>query len=304
MKIFNKKHLVLIVDDSPDNIRLLGEILGTEYQIIYATNGAEAVESTIAQRPDLILLDIMMPDMDGFEVCIKLKEDSRTSEIPIIFVTALDTVQHETVGLELGGIDYITKPINPNLVRLRVRNHLELKALQDHYKSLSSLDGLTGIANRRRFDEFLDQEWRRALRSGSVISLILMDIDSFKPFNDHYGHIAGDDCLKLIATVISKSLERATDLFARYGGEEFVCVLPGTDSDGALTIAEKLRQKVLSLKIPHSHSTTGVEYVTLSLGVAAIIPDKKIALQHLIKLADENLYKAKMQGRNRTVCST
>jgi diguanylate cyclase (GGDEF)-like protein len=302
MQIYNKQMKILVVDDSPSNIRVLSETLGQEYHVIYAMNGVDALASAMNGSPDLILLDIMMPGMDGYEVCSKLKADSRTNEIPIIFITALDAEQHETVGLELGGIDYITKPINPNLVRLRVRNHIELKMLQDHYKNLSTIDGLTGIANRRRFNDFIEQEWRRSMRSQSVLSLIMIDIDNFKQYNDHYGHSVGDDCLKLIAVAMFGSLERATDLLARYGGEEFVCVLPGTDIEGAKILGEKLRSKVASMKIPHAKSTTQVGYVTISLGVSAIVPTKNDDWNSIIELADKNLYLAKGKGRNCIVC--
>ncbi|MBF0194149.1 MAG: diguanylate cyclase [Magnetococcales bacterium] len=302
MQIFNKQIKILIVDDSPSNIRVLSETLGQEYHVIYAMNGEDAIASAINGCPDLILLDVMMPGMDGYEVCSKLKADSRTNEIPIIFITALDTEQHETVGLELGGIDYISKPINPNLVRLRVRNHIELKMLKDHYKNLSTIDGLTGIANRRRFNDFIEQEWRRSMRSQSVLSLIMIDIDSFKQYNDHYGHSVGDDCLKLIAVSMFGALERATDLLARYGGEEFVCVLPGTDIEGAKILGEKLSAKVVSLKIPHLKSATGLDYVTVSLGISAVVPTKNDDWNSIIELADKNLYLAKGKGRNCIVC--
>ncbi|MBF0453283.1 MAG: diguanylate cyclase [Magnetococcales bacterium] len=298
MQIFKKKSTILIVDDSTANIRILSEILGKEYQIIFATTGVDALESAVTGTPDLILLDIMMPEMDGYEICSRLKSDSRTSDIPVIFITSLDKEQHETVGLELGGIDYITKPINPNLVRLRIRNHMELKILQDHYKNLSSKDGLTGLANRRHFDEFLDREWRRSLRSRSILSLILMDIDCFKPYNDHYGHTAGDDCLKRIASIMFGTMERSTDLIARYGGEEFVCVLPGTDTEGAKVLAEKLRKRVASLEIPHAYSQTGKGYVTISLGIASMTPSKEGRWSALIESADKKLYQAKKLGRD------
>ncbi|MBF0381154.1 MAG: diguanylate cyclase [Magnetococcales bacterium] len=302
MKIYNKQMKILIVDDSPSNIRVLSETLGQEYHVIYAMNGPDALASAVNGNPDLILLDIMMPGMDGYEVCTKLKANSNTSEIPIIFITALDAEQHETVGLELGGIDYITKPINPNLVRLRVRNHIELKVLQDHYKNLSTIDGLTGIANRRRFNDFIEQEWRRSMRSQSVLSLIMIDIDNFKQYNDHYGHSVGDDCLKMIAVSMFGALERATDLLARYGGEEFVCVLPGTDIEGAKILGEKLRSKVVAMKIPHCKTTTGLDYVTISMGISTVVPTKNDDWNSILELADNNLYRAKSQGRNCLAC--
>ncbi|MBF0368125.1 MAG: diguanylate cyclase [Magnetococcales bacterium] len=302
MDVYKKlpKQTILVVDDSPNNVRILSEILRQDHRILYATNGPDALETAKTQLPDLILLDIMMPEMDGYETCTKLKADPRTQEIPIIFITALDREQHETVGLELGGIDYLTKPINPYIVRLRVRNHLELKALRDHYKNLSAIDGLTGIANRRRFEEFLNQEWNRAVRSHSEISLIMMDIDCFKPYNDHYGHLAGDDTLRRIATTLKDTLDRPADLLARYGGEEFVCVLPETGREGAVLLGEKLRCQVVEQKIAHIYSAAA-DHVTLSLGLATAIPSQTNTPQELIEFADKNLYLAKEQGRNRLV---
>jgi len=296
-----EQRTILIVDDSPNNIRILSECLHHEYQIIFATNGDDALERALTQAPDLILLDIMMPNMDGYEVCTKLKATPCTKETPIIFITSMDREENETAGLKLGAIDYITKPINPHLVKLRVQNHIELKLLRDHYKHMSVIDGLTGIPNRRRFEEFLDQEWRRNMRFGSKLSLIMIDIDYFKLFNDHYGHIAGDDCLKQIANTLAEHISRSTDLIARYGGEEFVCVLSETDSKGAELIGKKLCHQVASLNIPHAYSAVA-DHVTISLGSAAVIPSTLESPKELIEAADKNLYLAKAQGRNRLVC--
>lgn len=292
----NEQPLILLVDDVPANIQTLNQILKDEYQTLFATNGANALELAASRIPDLILLDVMMPGMDGYEVCKRLKADPLTTDIPIIFVTAMSTMENEETGLELGAIDYITKPVLPPIVKVRVRNHLELKRRGDLLKELSLRDGLTGIANRRRFDEQLDIEWQRCLRNNLPLSLVMIDIDHFKKFNDHYGHLEGDECLKQITTTLAKTVHRPADLVARYGGEEFVCVMPETDLEGAQLLAEKFRAAVYDLQLPHESSTLGV--VTISLGLATSYPSLTGKKSKLIENADIALYEAKESGRN------
>lgn len=295
-----EKPVILIVDDTPSNIEILSEILGDEQEILFATNGSDALEIAIHEMPGLILLDIIMPDMDGYEVCSRLKSDPRTRSIPVIFITSMTQEEDEAKGLEIGAIDYITKPINPPIVRARVRNHLELKQYRDLLEHQSSIDGLTGIANRRRFDEFLDQEWRRAIRNKTSLSLIMMDIDYFKLFNDNYGHLVGDDCLKQVAQTLTEAIYRSSDLVARFGGEEFMCVLPDTDIVGAVNIAKRFRESVETLDIRHDYSPT-TDHITISLGVATTSPSRQLPPTSLIDDADKQLYKAKRTGRNRVV---
>lgn len=291
-------HKILIVDDVPINIRILIEILKIpDYEIFAATSGKAALELAVAENPDLILLDIMMPHIDGYEVCKKLKSNSDTKHIPIIFVTAMGEEDDETRGLELGAVDYITKPVNPPIVKARVKNHLELKRNRDILEALSVTDGLTGIANRRRFDEFLNYEWVRAKRAESCISLIMMDIDFFKLFNDNYGHLEGDNCLKQVAEALKKTVKRATDLVARYGGEEFSCILPLTGEKGALRLAHEMQNSVGGLRISHNYSSAA-PYITLSMGVAVTIPDLNLPPETLTKAADQALFEAKKCGRN------
>jgi diguanylate cyclase (GGDEF)-like protein len=249
------------------------------------------------EPPDLILLDIMMPEMDGYEVCRRLKADFRTKNIPVIFITAMNQEEDETKGLEIGAVDYITKPFSMAIVKARVRTHLELKRHRDMLENLSSLDGLTGIPNRRRFDEMLDTEWRHCLRENVFLSLIMMDIDYFKNFNDNQGHQAGDDCLKKVAMMLASSVRRPMDFVARYGGEEFVAILPKTDADGIAIVAENIRKNIESLLIPHSHSPAS-DYVTVSLGGAAVVPNTQLSSDILVKAADDALFQAKREGRN------
>lgn len=298
-----KKPRILIVDDAPENLRAIASFLSKEYALTVVTNGEDALRAAESSRPDLILLDIVMPDMDGYEVCRRLKAHDQTADIPVIFITSKGDAQDEFAGLEMGAIDYITKPFHTAIVKMRVRNHLELKLIRDTLRGLSSLDGLTGIPNRRNFDAFLEKSWQGGLRSGGVVSLILMDIDCFKPYNDHYGHAAGDECLKRIAAAIASAVQRPSDLVARYGGEEFVCVLPATDFEGMKHTGEKVCAAVSDLRIPHVRSVV-TDHVTLSLGGVTMLPTPGSAAGALVEAADINLYRAKEEGRNRLICSS
>ncbi|HQN19877.1 MAG TPA: PleD family two-component system response regulator [Syntrophobacteraceae bacterium] len=291
------RQTVLIVDDAPANIELLSEVLESEYEVLFALSGEDGLNIAFEEAPDLILLDIVMPQMDGYEVCARLKADPRTQTIPVIFVTAMDLEEDETKGLALGAIDYITKPIRPPIVRARVRNHLELKRYRDLLERLTTTDGLTGIANRRRFDAFLESEWSRARRSQKPLSLIMLDIDFFKAFNDHYGHLAGDDCLRQVAQCLDGRVRRPADLVARYGGEEFACLLPETNAMGAATMAKRFLESMNELNIPHAYSEAA-DHVTLSMGVATIIPLIGQPSSELVRRADQLLYEAKQNGRN------
>jgi len=296
------KSRVLVVDDSSFNITILGEALAEEFEVSVATTGEQALEvASGPEPPDLVLLDIIMPGMDGHEVCRRLKADPATSSIPVIFITSMSEEDDETRGLELGAVDYITKPFSLAIVKARVRAHVELKRQRDILRDLSALDGLTGIPNRRRFDEFLAKEWLRGRRNQSPVSLIMADIDHFKAFNDNYGHAEGDDCLRRVARALMGALKRPTDLVARYGGEEFAVVLPETGAEGARHMGEALRAAVQALNLPHAHSEAA-EQVTISVGVATVVPATQSEPEEVIKLADAQLYRAKEGGRNQ-VCA-
>ncbi|KAA0598037.1 diguanylate cyclase (GGDEF)-like protein [Azospirillum lipoferum] len=294
---------ILVVDDIPSNVHVLSRVLKDDYDIYFATDGEKALDLVQARMPDLVLLDIMMPGMDGFEVCRRIKCDPATHDIPVIFISAKSEVEDETRGLEVGAIDFITKPISPPIVKARVRNHLLLKRQTDLLRSLSFLDGLTGIANRRRFDETMVREWRRCARSHLPLSLIILDVDHFKAYNDQYGHQAGDECLRLVAEVLSDHARRPSDLVARYGGEEFVCLLPETDGPGATRVAEGFRTAVAGRRIPHAQSPVA-PHVTISLGVATLIPSPEGTPEQLAEMADQLLYRAKRSGRNRVQDAT
>lgn len=289
---------ILIVDDTPTNIQVLAEGLREDYRVKVANSGAAALEVIAKQgQPDLILLDVMMPDMDGYEVCRQLKHDPETSSIPIIFVTAKNEVADEELGLKLGAVDYIAKPFHLSIVRARLQNHLKMKQMTKLLETMAWVDGLTCIPNRRRFDAVMESEWKRALRASSPLSLILVDIDHFKQFNDHYGHGAGDRCLKEVASALSAAVTRGGDLVARYGGEEFVLLAPETNINGIRQLAEQLCSRVAALNIPHEHSSAAPQ-VTISAGYACVIPSASSTPAMLLEAADKMLYRAKESGRN------
>ena len=291
---------LLLVDDQHINIQELYEIFRHEHEVFIATSGKQAVELCLSNPPDLILLDIIMPGMNGLEVCRRLKAEKRTQDIPIIFVTAQDNPEDETRGLDAGAVDFISKPFNHAVVRARTQTHLTLKAQSDLLRSMAFIDGLTGLANRRRFDECLDAEWRHCWRHGLSLALFLIDIDHFKKYNDSYGHQDGDLCLREVASILKEQLRRPHDLAARYGGEEFACLLPGIDERNAHNKAHKMLQAIRERRIPHASSETA-PFVTISLGMAVIIPGPGQQPGELVASADTRLYQAKQQGRNR-VC--
>ncbi|MEP6679320.1 MAG: diguanylate cyclase [Betaproteobacteria bacterium] len=293
--------LLLIADDEPVNLELLVNGLRDDFRIRVATDGEQALALAVDDEPpDLILLDVVMPGADGYEVCRRLKLQEATREIPVIFVTSMGHEEDETHGLELGAVDYITKPVNLRITRARIQTHLKLKQARQHLAALSHIDGLTGIANRRRFDEALAVEWRRGVRAGTPLALVIADIDYFKQFNDRYGHLAGDDCLRRVAGAIDHSMRRPADLSARYGGEEFVALLAATDAEGACQVAETMRAHVAALEIANGDAAP--LHVTISCGVAIGIPTEDASMADLVTRADAKLYEAKAAGRNRVVC--
>ena len=295
------RRTVLIVDDQSTNIKMLASLLKSDYTIQVASGGARALEIARNEpRPDLILLDILMPDMDGHAVCRALKDSPATSSIPVIFISSLDEASDETRGLDLGASDYISKPFHPEIVRARVRNHMSLKIKTDMLEAMSHLDGLTQIANRRRLDLTLASELRRLARNGKPLGVVMLDIDYFKPFNDHYGHGRGDDCLVQVATALQRVIQRPGDLLARYGGEEFAVILPETDHDGVGRIAEAMRAAVEALAYPHAFSEVS-EHVTISVGAMFVPEIKDETAEYILARADAALYDAKEQGRNRVV---
>ncbi|MES9939233.1 MAG: diguanylate cyclase [Candidatus Thiodiazotropha sp. 6PLUC2] len=294
----DKRATVLIVDDEPQNLHLLVDALRMEHELIVATSGREAIERVdLHNPPDLILLDVVMPEMDGWDVCRKLKANPMTEGIPIIFVTSRDEVVDEAKGLAAGAVDYITKPFSPEIVRARVRTHLTLKSQADTLASLSNIDDLTGMPNRRHFNRCLEEEWRRATRTSSPVTLVMMDVDHFKQYNDNYGHGAGDECLRRVAQALGTVIHRTADMVARYGGEEFAAILPATDEAHGMQIAERFRQAVNALGLEHGYSSTN-EFITISVGVATCVPQLHEEPHNLLQASDRMLYEAKGRGRN------
>ena len=290
---------LLIVDDDPNNVRLLASIFDQDYDILFALNGLEAIDISLRERPDLIILDVMMPDLDGYTVCKTIKNHPHTKDIPIVFLTAHCDAEEEIRGLEMGAADFISKPFYPKIVKIRVSNQIELKYAREKLTKLAITDGLTGIANRRYFDDQLAHEWTRARRLNQTLAIAMIDVDWFKKYNDHYGHQGGDDCLRQIANVLSNVAKRDSDFVARYGGEEFAIILPMTQAENALELSKNICLALSNLELPHALSDFG--HVTLSVGVAVGCPKQNTTPHNLLINADKALYTAKEKGRNRAV---
>lgn len=292
--------LLLIVDDQPSNIQVLFDIFKDDCEVCMALSGEAAFKFLEQRIPDLILLDVVMPKVSGFDVCQRLKESARTADIPVIFVTANSDPEEEARGLVAGAVDFIVKPFHATVVKARVTTQLTVKRLADQLRAMAMVDGLTGVANRRRFDAVLDVEWRRAAREGGELAVIMIDVDFFKRYNDRFGHLEGDNCLRQVAGALQQRLNRSPDLLARYGGEEFACVLPATGLDGALIFSNDLEQRVRALGLPHPDSEAA-PVVTVSIGVAVGLPSEGGSAAALLASADTQLYCAKQNGRAR-VC--
>ncbi|MBF0204543.1 MAG: diguanylate cyclase [Desulfamplus sp.] len=300
------KARILIVDDEKMNIKVLVDLLKDDYSLVLARSGEQALKFSFQNPPpDLILLDVIMPEMAGYEVIKQLKENDLTKEIPVIFVTALSSIEDEELGLKLGAVDYITKPFSPPIVKMRIRNHLRFVHQHKLLDKLAYLDALTEIPNRRRFDEVFQKEFARATRNGTPLSIGMVDVDFFKQYNDHYGHAMGDRTLQAIAGALENALKRPGDMVARYGGEEFVLILPETNGD-AEQVSERARCAVLALNIPHIYSTVS-KCVSVSIGIITFYPTKILSsapsAASVMEQADRNLYIAKQNGRNRVVAT-
>jgi diguanylate cyclase (GGDEF)-like protein len=307
---------ILLVDDDPGTIQLLGRVLSDLGEVRFATSGEVALQIARGSTLDLILLDAEMPGLSGFQVCKSLKLEPMLASVPVIFVTSHADVEFEVAGFELGAVDFITKPINPPLVRSRVKLQLQVKRMADELRRVSVTDVVTGVANRRKFDESLEREWRRARRKADPLALLMIDVDHFKLFNDHYGHTAGDACLRRIAQAISRASARPADLVARYGGEEFVALLPLTPRAGAAHVALAVLDAVAALCIEHIASSTA-PYLTVSIGAASYdeesdgwaLPSSESRFMQdlgtrcsptaLVQAADAAMYSAKRAGRAR-----
>lgn len=296
---------VLIVDDDVATIRLMADALTGDYDIIIATTAQDGLHQAKQAQPDLILLDVVMPKIDGFALCKQLKSMDSTHRIPIIFVSALDAVNQQTKGFELGAVDYITKPVDTPILRARVQTHTRLYRQARQLESLAATDPLTGMANRRKFDEAIELELDRSQRNLQPLSLLIIDIDDFKAYNDFYGHGKGDDCLIAVARILLRSARRGIDLVSRLGGEEFGIILSDTDAAGARQRAEYIVDQFREARLPHAQARQR-DFLTVSIGVLTARFDQVgrpcPPCRELIDSADSALYKAKAAGRNGYFC--
>jgi len=299
------KNIVLIIDDSPFELRAISSILAGQFEVLLAKNGKSGIELAIRNRVDLILVDLNMPDMSGFEVLAELKSMDETAHVPVIIITGSESSEDEVKGLALGASDFIRKPFVGAVVNLRVNMHIKLRNYIHTIERLSTIDGLTGISNRRGFDQIVKVEWSRAARKREWLGMLILDIDLFKNFNDKYGHLNGDTCLKIVAQVMVDAVARGNDFVFRWGGEEFVALLPDTSIDGVMAVAERIRTKLTKTEI---YCDDEVTTVTASIGAGAIIPpvsssskNKSEGLEEFFIRLDKALYCAKESGRNKVV---
>lgn len=293
-----KKPTILVVDDMTTTLLLIHDLLKDTYEVKIAKSGTKALE--ILESPndiDLILLDIEMPDINGYDVCKRIKNNETIKNIPIIFITGRTSQEDEEYGLNLGAIDYITKPFNKAIVKLRIKNYLDLKIKNDMLEKLSMYDGLTNIRNRRFFDETFEKTFSEIKRDKKSLAVLMIDIDFFKPYNDNYGHGQGDETLRKVAKALEKTIKRASDFVARYGGEEFVILLKDINKDGVEAVANNLLNAIRELKITHEFSKIE-NYVTISIGASFYNSNSDVTKLELLLKADETLYNVKNSGRN------
>jgi diguanylate cyclase (GGDEF)-like protein len=288
---------VLVADDEPSTTVIITGVLKGEFEVVPMTTGGAVVERVSAGDIDLVLLDVLMPGLDGFEICRRLKSHPQTSGVPVIFITALDERADEMQGFSVGAVDYIAKPIHPSILRARVRTHVDLKRTRDLLEQLASVDPLTGVANRRQFDRALGEEWRRCRREERWMSLAIADVDHFKQFNDRWGHLAGDERLRAIAASLANCSRRAGDLVARYGGEEFGLILPDVDPSMMHGVTRLLLRSVAGTNGDRCPDGDRI-VVTLSVGAISVVPSRDSTATAALAAADALLYEAKSGGRD------
>ena len=290
---------ILIVDDSLLQATQLKAIIDDEYDVTIAQTAEDGLRRASDEDFSLILLDVVMPEMDGFTLLKKLQEEIITQSVPVILITSLSDVANEQHGLILGAVDYITKPYIPLIVKARVNTHVKLYQYRRQIEEQSMTDQLTGVANRRRYDRYSLAKWNEAARLQVPFSICMFDIDHFKMYNDTFGHPAGDRVIAAIAKTISAHLKRSIDFVARYGGEEFVAISMGDPSQKIFEHLQKVRQAIEDLHIPHAPNVS--EWVTVSVGGVTVVPETRSAYDVYLKIADTMLYDAKKHGRNRVV---
>ncbi len=292
---------ILVIDDSPVQSGFLCSILKENYDPVARHTAEEGMEAAKEGGYSLILLDVVLPGKDGFVLLKELKAMEITRYVPVILITSLSDVQYEERGLLLGAVDYITKPFNPAIIKARVNTHIQLYHYQMRFKEQAMVDELTGVANRRRYDDGSVSRWKEAIRFELPFSVCMFDIDKFKLYNDTFGHPAGDKVIAAVAQKIASRFQRSTDLFARYGGEEFVAVFLGNPAEAAFDFMKTVRQGVEDMHIPHNSPVS--PWVTISVGGATVMPGAGSSLEEQLKVADSMLYDAKEKGRNRVVWS-
>ena len=290
---------VLIIDDSPLELRALSMILQKMYNVLLASNGEEGIVIAQENQVDLVLLDLNMPRMSGFEVLCALKDMQETAHIPVIIVTSSDSSNDEVRGLALGASDFIRKPLDA-VVNFRINMCLQMVSQMKLIERFGLIDGLTGVNNRRSYDQTILVEWATAMRSKEPLGMMMVDVDKFKAFNDRYGHINGDVCLKAISEVMVKTVMRGSDYVFRWGGEEFAILLPSTPIEGVLEVAERVRKSIAETSVKCGDEVT---YVAVSIGAGSTVPpqekDYSKTLEKFSISVDSALYKAKANGRNR-----
>lgn len=293
---------ILIIDDSPVQADRLRSILQDDYAITLANTAEMGLKYAREGNYDLVLLDVVMPEMDGFVLLKKLQEEVITQHTPVILITSLNDVENEERGLTLGAVDYITKPYHPPIVRARVNTHIKLCRYRQQVEQKAMIDPMTGVANRRGYDTCHYRKWQDAVRLKTPISLCMMDIDKFKVYNDTFGHPAGDKVIRAVAKVANDYLRRSTDFFARYGGEEFVAIIQGSEAEMAFAQMKQLREAVERLHIPHNPEVS--QWITVSIGGITVRPKLSDSYDTYLKIADTMLYDAKRFGRNQVVWTT
>jgi diguanylate cyclase (GGDEF)-like protein len=287
--------VILIVDDDKNNRIILSDLLQEHAKIVLAKNGEQAIEKAQKVRPSLILLDVIMPGIDGFETLELLKEKSELNQIPVIFITTLSSSEDEAKGLRLGACDYITKPFKSEIVLARVNTHLQLSRQRQLLDEMAHIDALTSIPNRRMLDEKIEN-LQEAPESAIGMTMVMVDIDYFKAYNDNYGHAKGDQILRNVANKLKRTLDNEQDLVCRYGGEEFFLLLGARPTEQVRELLEKCRTVVADAKVPHEVSDFG--FLTLSMG-AYTLTESDNSISDALQKADDMLYKAKSTGRNK-----
>lgn len=296
-----RQEQILIIDDSPVQAERLKSILQDDYAITLANTAEMGLKYAREGNFDLVLLDVVMPEMDGFVLLKKLQEEIITQHTPVILITSLNDVENEEKGLTLGAVDYIIKPYHAAIVKARVNTHIKLCRYRQQLEQKAMIDPMTGVSNRRGYDMCCFKKWQEAVRLKTPISLCMMDIDKFKVYNDTFGHPAGDKVIRAVAGVATDYLRRSTDFFARYGGEEFVAIIQGNDAQTAFDQLTRLRKAVESLHIAHNPEVS--PWVTISIGGVTVLPKLGDSYDTYLKIADTMLYDAKRFGRNRVVWS-